>query len=82
MLALEGPGANKCDVTDLFGLFEVLYLAAEGEVRLVRHMFRSFWVGFVCNVGIWPAQPRYYLLYGRNVFIGYSAVGDVEQFLG
>lgn len=40
---------------------------------------QTYWVEFVCDIGVSTAQATHYLLYGRSVTVGYIAAEDVQQ---
>lgn len=68
-------------MSSLFVSFEAPYFStADGEVWFIRRLFCCFGVEFVCDVGAGLAQLRYCLFNDRIVFVGFSAVRDVEQF--
>lgn len=74
-------GLKKCELTDVFMLFEGLCLsAASGEMCLIKLAFCCLWVEFMCHVGAWMAQLNYYSFFSESVFGRCSDACGAEQF--
>lgn len=56
LVALEGSGVRKCEMTDLFVYFEVFYCSSAGEtIKTTRAVLFCLEVEVLCDIEVWVA---------------------------